>query len=85
MELDVYNPLKGRNETIRAEFTALNTTCFEKAEHDGEIEYITDTDDGLLIREFGYRKPILIAVESRKSINYSQQGALDAIAEYCLP
>ncbi len=85
MEVDVYNPLKGRNETLRVEYTKENTTWFDDILYDREIHKITDTNDGLLISEFGYRYPILIAVESRQSINFSQKGALEVINEYCHP
>lgn len=83
-ELYVYNPLKGRNETIMVEIREGSTTYFEEAEKDDDILSITDTDEGLVIQEYGYRRPILIAVETRKSINYSQAGALKAIADYCV-
>ena len=83
-ELDVYNPLKGRNETIRIEISEDCTTYFEEVEKNDDILSITDTDAGLLIQECGCTKPILIAVESRESINYSQKGALKAIADYCV-
>lgn len=42
MEMTVYNPQKGRLETIDAEFTDKNTTWFGNCLDDQDIHMITD-------------------------------------------
>ena len=54
MEKSVYNPQKGRIETVDVEFTNDNTTWFSNFRNARDISMITDLDGGLLISEFGY-------------------------------
>lgn len=75
MEITVYNPQKGRLETIDATITQENTTWFDDCVQDGEIHTITDFKGGLLIRELGYTYPIWIYDMSRADIGYDQQKA----------
>lgn len=75
MEKTVYNPQKGRLETIKVEITAENTTWFE----DNRIEKITDLDGCLLIQEFGYNYPFLIYDVTRKEIDYNVEKAFQLL------
>jgi len=77
MEITVYNPQKGRLETIDVDITKENTTWFDNCEDADDIHMITDIDGGLLIREYGYSYPCWIYDKSRADIGYSQQKALE--------
>ena len=82
MEITVYNPQKGRLETIDASITEDNTTWFDDCVQDGEIHAITDFKGGLLIRESGYTYPIWIYDISRADIGYDQQKAEEIYRMY---
>jgi len=71
----VYNPQKGRLETIDVEYTEQNTTWFENCRNAQDIYTITDFKGGILIREFGYTYPFWIYDVSRKDINHDQRKA----------
>ena len=71
MELIVYNPQKGRLETLVAEFTAENTTWFKNSEDTDDIATITDFGDGLLIKQLDTTYPIWLYDVSRADIGYS--------------
>ena len=73
MSMTVYNPQKGRLETIDAAITPENTTWFDDCLQDGDIHTITDVQGGLLIRELGYSYPVWIYDLSRADIGYNQQ------------
>lgn len=75
MEITVFDPQKGRLETIAADFTKDNTTWFEKCRNSRDIYRITDFEGGVLISEFGYTYPVWIYETSRADIGYSQKGA----------
>lgn len=75
MKITVYNPQKGRLETIDVEFTEKNTTWFDKYRSPRDIYMITDIDGGILIREFDYTHPIWIYDVARADIGYDQQKA----------
>ena len=75
MEITVYNPQKGRHETIDVAFTEENTTWFDKYRTTRDICMITDFDGGILIREFDYTHPIWIYDVSRADIGYDQKKA----------
>lgn len=77
MEITVYNPHKGRCETIDVEFTADNTTWFNNCTGAGEIYMITDFEGDLLVREFGHTYPFRIYDTSRTDIAYEQTKALE--------
>jgi len=73
MEVLVYNPQKGRHETIDVEFTEANTTWFDM-ENKG-IQKITDFKGGLLIQEWDYTYPLWVYDISRADIGNDQKKA----------
>jgi hypothetical protein len=75
MEMTVYNPQKGRLETIDVEITDENTTCFENCWKESDIYTITDFKGGLLIKEHSYSYPTWIYDISRADIGYKQKRA----------
>ena len=80
MEVTVYNPQKGRRETIDVEFTDKNTTWFNECMDSEEIYMITDFDGGIIIRELGPgRSPIWIYDVSRDDIDHNQKKAKELI------
>jgi hypothetical protein len=76
MQISACNPQKGRLETIEIEFTEKKTTWFDDCDSQEDIYTITDIDGGLLIRQFGYRYPVLIYDLSRAQINNDKSRAL---------
>lgn len=72
MDLTVYNPQKGRLETISVELTADNTTWFDDCENTDDIAMITDWDGDLLITGHGRDYPIRLYDTSRSLVNYDQ-------------
>ncbi|MEA3547377.1 MAG: hypothetical protein U9R66_06910 [Thermodesulfobacteriota bacterium] len=75
MAMTVYNPQKGRLETIDAVMTDKNTTWFDNCEDDQDISMITDFEGGILISEFGYGHPVLICEVTSAEIGYDQKKA----------
>ncbi len=75
MQITVYNPQKGRLETIDAEFTKNNTTWFSNYRDSHDISMITDIDRDLLISEFDYSYPFMIYGVSRSDIGFDQSKA----------
>jgi hypothetical protein len=75
MEMTVYNPQKGRLETIDTVFTDENTTWFDNCVEGHEIYMITDFEGDLLIREFGYAYPVRIYNMCRVDIGFDQRKA----------
>ena len=82
MEITVYNPQKGRLETIDVEFTNDNTTWFRNCRNARDIFMITDFNGDLLIREFGYTYPLRIYDLSRADIGYDQKRARQLRRQY---
>ncbi len=82
METTVYNPQKGRLETIDVEFTDKNTTWFDTSTDDCEIFTITDVEGDLLISEPGYTYPLRIYDMSRADIGYNQRKATELKRRY---
>ena len=82
METRVYNPQKGRLETIDAEVTDKNTTWFDNCMDDEDIYRITDFEGGILISEFGYGYPVWIYDVSRAEIGYNQRKAKELKDQY---
>ena len=82
MAMTVYNPQKGRLETIDAAITQENTTWFEDCVQDHDIYTITDFEGGLLIRELSYTYPIWVYDISRADIGYDQQKAKEIYRSY---
>jgi hypothetical protein len=75
MEITVYNPQKGRLETIEVEFTDNNTTWFSNCKSPRDISMITDFAGDILISEFDYTYPIRIYDISRADIGYNKKKA----------
>ena len=75
METTVYNPQKGRLETVDVEFTNDNTTWFSQCRNANDISRITDFEGGILISECSYNYPIRIYDTSRADIRYDQKKA----------
>ncbi len=79
MEQTVYNPHKGRLETINIDFTDENTTWFDDHE---AIYMVTDFEGGLIISGCNYDYPILVYDISRSDINYDIKEVLDLQKTY---
>ena len=69
MQQTVYNPQKGRLETIKIEFTDESTTGFDDHEKIKEIYMVTDFQEGLVIADCNYDYPILFYDISKSDIN----------------
>ncbi len=82
MEMTVYNPQKGRLETIDAEFTDGNTTWFDNCMDDEDIYMLTDFEGGILISEFGYARSVWIYDVTRAEIGYDQKKARELKDQY---
>jgi hypothetical protein len=82
MEITVYNPQKGRLETIDATITKDNTTWFEDCVQDYDIYSITDLKGGLLIRELGYSYPLFIYEISRADIGHNKRRTKEILRMY---
>ena len=82
MQQTVYNPQKGRLETINIEFTDENTTWFEDHEKIEEVYTITDFKGGLIIGSLSYNYPIFVYDISRSDINNDIRKALDLKKRY---
>ena len=75
MQITVYNPQKGRLETIDVEFTKDNTTWFSNCRNSRDVSMITDIDGDILISEFDYSYPFMIYGVSRSDIDFNQRIA----------
>ena len=75
MDVIVYNPQKGRLETIKDHFTEDTTTWFDGEGRHESVSMITDLDGNLLITRDGRDYPVIIYAATRKSINYSRKKA----------
>jgi hypothetical protein len=75
MKITVYNPQKGRLETLDIEFTEDNTTWFDQYRTASDIRMITDFDRGILISEFDYTYPVWIYDVSRSDIGNDRKKA----------
>jgi hypothetical protein len=81
MEMTVYNPQKGRLETIDVDITEQNTTWFDNCRKESNIYTITDFEGGLLIKTYGYGCPTWIYDISRVDIGYNQKNAKTILRE----
>lgn len=75
MEMSVYNPQKGRLETIEVVLTGENTTWFDNCKQSHDVFTITDFEGDLLIRELGYSYPVRIYGRCRADIGFDQRKA----------
>jgi hypothetical protein len=75
MELTVYNPAKGRLETVAVELTPENTTWFDNCRASDDIAMITDFDGDLLVSENNRNYPVRIPSTTRESIGYDPKKA----------
>jgi hypothetical protein len=82
MEITVYNPQKGRLETIEIEFTDENTTWFPYGKNADDASMITDFEGDILLRKFDYTYPIRIYDRSRAGIGYSRKEAGRLLRRY---
>jgi ATP-dependent Clp protease adapter protein ClpS len=82
MELTVYNPQKGKLETIEVEFKTENTTWFEEGCNVGDVLMITDYSGGLLIKNDDYTYPVFVYDLSRAAIGYSREKAKQILQEH---
>ena len=72
MEKTVYNPAKGRLETIEIDD---NTTWFDYNTENTKIHMLTDVEHGILITEQNFNYPVLIYDITRKDIgNYTNKA-----------
>ena len=77
MEETVYNPQKGRLETIDIAYTDENTTWFDDTAKSADISKITDFEGGLVISDSGYTYPVWVYDVSRSDIKYSGRKAFN--------
>lgn len=82
MELTVYNPQKGRLETLYVEFTDENTTWFKDSGKACDVSTITDFDSGLLIKKLDYTYPIWVYDLSRAHIDYNRKKARQIVQQH---
>ena len=82
MEETVYNPQKGRLETIDIEYTDKNTTWFDNCADSEDIYMITDLKGGILIKECSYTYPVWIYDIKRAEIGYDQKKAKEIKSQY---
>ena len=73
--MTIYNPQKGRLESIDVTVNEATTTWFDDCLGPDDIYMTTDTDDGLLIRENNYSYPVLLYDMTRADIGHDQQKA----------
>ena len=82
METTVYNPQKGRLETVEVEFTTGNTTWFSQCRNAGDISMITDLAGDMLISEVGFTYPLRVPDTSRAHIGYDRKKARQLRRQY---
>ncbi len=75
MEEEIYDPHKGRRETIKVEYNEENTSWFDDCSEPEDIYRLTDIKSGLLIKENNYNCPVLIYDITRAAINNDPQKA----------
>ena len=82
MEETVYNPQKGRLETIDVEYNQENTTWFDNWVDSADIYRITDFKGGILIKECNYTYPVWIYDLTRAQIGTDQKKAKEIKSQY---
>jgi len=83
MEMTIYNPQKGWLESMNVTVNEATTTWFDDCLASDDIYMITDTDNGLLIRENNYSYPVLLYDVTRTDIGNDQQKAKRIIMRMC--
>ena len=73
--MTIYNPQKCRLETIEVTVNTANTTWFDNCLEPDDVYMITDTVNGLLIRENNFNYPVLVYDVTRAEIDNNQQKA----------
>ena len=73
--MTVYNPQKGRLETLDVEINKNNTTWFDDDKTPLHVRMITDYRGGIIIAEFDYAYPIWVYGVTRADIGYNAQKA----------
>jgi hypothetical protein len=82
MKTTVYNPQKGRLETVDMEVTTENTTWFDKNTKHGAVASVTDYHGGIVIKTLDYSSPIWIYDVTREDIGYNHKKAKELIKSY---
>lgn len=82
MEITVYNPQKGRLETVDMEVSAENTTWFDKNTKHGAIASVTDFNGGIVIRKRDYSYPVWVYDVTREEIGHNHKKAKELIKSY---
>jgi len=85
MQKTVYNPQKGRLETIDIAFTDENTTWFGDTGKSADVSKIADFEGGLVISDSGYSYPVLIYDVSRSDIDHDRLKALKLLQPHTRP
>ncbi len=85
MQKTVYNPQKGRLETIDIAFTDENTTWFDDTGKSADVSKIADFEGGLVISDSGYSYPVLIYDVSRSDIDHDRLKALKLLQTHTRP
>ena len=75
MEMTICNPQKGRLETMKVTINESNTTWFDDCIEPDDILIVTDTDNGLLIKENNYNHPVLVYGVTRVDVGDDPQKA----------
>lgn len=82
MEKIVYNPQKGRLETIDIDFTNKNTTWFDECENNHGIFSITDWNGGILIKGADYTYSLYVYDISRADLSHDHIKARALYKQY---
>ena len=75
MEMTVCNPQKGRLETMKVTTDESNTTWFDDCIEPDDVLMITDTVNGLLIKENNYNHPVLVYGVTRGDVGDDSKKA----------
>lgn len=82
MEMTVYNPQKGRLETIDVNITKSNTTWFDDCVKDYDVYSITDIKGGLVICTLSHDYPIWIYDVTRADLGHDKQRTKELQSRY---
>lgn len=82
MDITIYNPQKGRLETVDVNFTAKNTTWFNDSGSANAVASITDLNGGLLIKRFDKSYPLWLYDLCRTDIDFNRQKAMRLLQQH---